>query len=271
MNSAPRQTSAQAGNYAGGTSALLTVSGVGFDYEDSAILGGIDLSVGQGEFVALVGPSGCGKSTLLNLISGVLTPESGQISIAGLDGQSSRLGRVSYMQQDDLLLPWRTIEQNGRLGLELHGVSNAESGRLVRELADSFGLADVLDSMPWQLSGGMRQRVALLRALLPDNRVLLLDEPFGALDAITRGALQQWMLNVLDRASKAVLLVTHDVEEAVLLADRVLVMAPNPGRIVAETTVKLEDRTDPEVTTSASFVAIKRQIRQLLNDRVATL
>ena len=247
---------------------LLAVSGVGFQYENTDVLEDMDLAVDRGEFVALVGPSGCGKSTLLNLISGVLAPSAGHIEVAGVNELVSRLGHVSYMQQKDLLLPWRTVSENGRLGLELRGMDTTESEAEVAHLAESFGLADVLRSMPWQLSGGMRQRVALLRALLPDNPVLLLDEPFGALDAITRSGLQQWLLNVLDRAEKAVLLVTHDVEEAILLGDRVLVMAPDPGRIVAEVEINLDSAAtnDPRITTARDFVETKRQILELLSN-----
>ncbi len=247
---------------------LLAVSGVGFQYESTDVLEDIDLAVDRGEFVALVGPSGCGKSTLLNLISGVLVPSSGHIEVAGVNELVSRLGHVSYMQQKDLLLPWRTVSENGRLGLELRGVGATQSEAEVAHLAESFGLADVLGSMPWQLSGGMRQRVALLRALLPDNPVLLLDEPFGALDAITRSGLQQWLLNVLDRAEKAVLLVTHDVEEAILLCDRVLVMAPDPGRIFAEVEINLHSAATngSRTTTARDFVETKRQILELLSN-----
>ena len=247
---------------------LLAVSGVGFQYENTDVLEDMDLAVDRGEFVALVGPSGCGKSTLLNLISGVLAPSAGHIEVAGVNELVSRLGHVSYMQQKDLLLPWRTVSENGRLGLELRGMDTTESEAEVAHLAESFGLADVLRSMPWQLSGGMRQRVALLRALLPDNPVLLLDEPFGALDAITRSGLQQWLLNVLDRAEKAILLVTHDVEEAILLGDRVLVMAPDPGRIVAEVEINLDSAAtnDPRITTARDFVETKRQILELLSN-----
>jgi ABC-type nitrate/sulfonate/bicarbonate transport system ATPase subunit len=246
--------------------ALVTVSDVGFDYEESRILDQISFNVGRGEFVALVGPSGCGKSTILNLISGVLAPESGHISADGLTDHNDRLGRVSYMQQKDLLLPWRTVAENGRLGLELRGVPKSEAADRVRELATSFGIEDVLDSMPHELSGGMRQRVALLRAVLPDNSVILLDEPFGALDAITRSSLQRWLSDVLDRSDKAVLLVTHDVEEAILLADRVLVMAPNPGRIVAEEALMIDSSLGSEAMLTGEFIALKRHILNLLND-----
>ncbi len=241
--------------------ALLSVSDVGFDYEHSPILSEVSLEVGKGEFLALVGPSGCGKSTLLNLVSGVLSQKTGTIVSNGLTGRKERLGSISYMQQKDLLLPWRTVAENGRLGLELRGESTSQSSKAVGELARVFGIADVLDHMPWQLSGGMRQRVALLRAVLPDNPVLLLDEPFGALDAITRQQLQRWLLNVLDVSEKAVVLVTHDVEEAILLADRVVVMAPNPGRIVRGIHTGYDNKlADDTFLSSSEFLDLKSTI-----------
>ena len=244
--------------------ALLTASGVRFDYEDIPVLDNVDLSVNRGEFVALVGPSGCGKSTLLNLISGLLSPSKGTVSANGIFDSSGRLGNVSYMQQRDLLLPWRTIAENCQLGMELRSISGDVSKVRVKELAKSFGLSDVLNYMPWQLSGGMRQRAALMRTILLDNHVLLLDEPFGALDAITRSALQKWLLSVLVRNDKAVLLVTHDVEEAILLADRVLIMGSEPGRIIAEVDVRLTDSSIESSFTSPAFVELRKDILALL-------
>ena len=251
--------------------ALLTVSGVRFDYEDIPVLDNVDLSVNRGEFVALVGPSGCGKSTLLNLISGLLSPSKGTVSANGIFDSSGRLGNVSYMQQRDLLLPWRTIAENCQLGLELRSISGDVSKVRVKELAKSFGLSDVLNYMPWQLSGGMRQRAALMRTILLDNHVLLLDEPFGALDAITRSALQKWLLSVLVRNDKAVLLVTHDVEEAILLADRVLIMASEPGRIIAEVDVRLTDSSIDSSFTSPAFVELRKDILALLERQEVSL
>lgn len=251
--------------------ALLTVSGVRFDYEDIPVLDNVDLSVNRGEFVALVGPSGCGKSTLLNLISGLLSPSKGTVSANGIFDSSGRLGNVSYMQQRDLLLPWRTIAENCQLGMELRSISGDVSKVRVKELAKSFGLSDVLNYMPWQLSGGMRQRAALMRTILLDNHVLLLDEPFGALDAITRSALQKWLLSVLVRNDKAVLLVTHDVEEAILLADRVLIMASEPGRIIAEVDVRLTDSSIDSSFTSPAFVELRKDILALLERQEVSL
>jgi len=242
----------------------LALDGISYSFADTIhgkahVLENIGFTVRAGEFVALIGPSGCGKSTLLNIIAGLLTPEQGAILLDGDDG-APRLGRVAYMQQRDLLLPWRTVRDNARLGLEFRRVPRAIADEQVRERAERFGLASVLRSYPWQLSGGMRQRTALLRATLPESKVLLLDEPFGALDAITRRELQQWLADVLDRADKAVVLVTHDVEEALLLADRVHVMAADPGRIVASVEVDLLRPRGNEMTTSREFVCLKSHL-----------
>jgi putative hydroxymethylpyrimidine transport system ATP-binding protein len=272
MSSAPIPAHTRSDESVDRSDALLSVANVGFDYENARILDEVTLKVDRGEFVALVGPSGCGKSTLLNLISGVLPTRSGAIRTGSRALRGDRLGNVSYMQQKDLLLPWRTVAENSRLGLEFRGVGRAESMAQVEQLSKSFGLADVLDMMPWQLSGGMRQRAALLRAVLPDNPVLLLDEPFGALDAITRRSLQQWLLNVLDTSDKAVVLVTHDVEESILLADRVLVMAPNPGRIIADIDVDLDSSiSDADISTTPRFIELKKQILSLLNTQESKL
>jgi len=251
--------------------ALLTVSGVGFDYENIPVLDNVDLSLNRGEFVALVGPSGCGKSTLLNLISGLSSPRKGTISANGIFESSARLGNVSYMQQRDLLRSWRTIAENCQLGMELRSISDDVSKTRVQELAKSFGLYDVLDHMPWQLSGGMRQRAALMRTILLENDVLLLDEPFGALDAITRNVLQKWLLSVLVRNDKAVLLVTHDVEEAILLADRVMIMASEPGRIIAEVDVRLAESSIESSFTSPEFVELRKDILELLERQEVSL
>jgi ABC-type nitrate/sulfonate/bicarbonate transport system ATPase subunit len=228
----------------------------------------VNLSVDAGEFVAIVGPSGCGKSTLLNAISGLVEVSSGSVAIDGVT-DSTRLGRVAYMQQRDLLLPWRTVLANARLGLELAGADRQTANAAATERAERFGLQHVLHSYPWQLSGGMRQRVALLRASLQHSGVLLLDEPFGALDAITRMDLQQWLAGVLDRADRAVLLVTHDVDEAILLADRVYVMAVEHGvpggTITARIDVPLPRPRVAEAVTTPEFVELKAELMAALS------
>ena len=220
------------------------------------VLDDINLTVGEGEFVSIIGPSGCGKSTLLNIVAGLDIPDSGTTSVEGTQGSSS-LGQVGYMQQKDLLLPWRSVLNNAALSLELRGVSREESlARASRRLGE-FGLTDHADDYPAQLSGGMRQRVALLRATLADTPLLLLDEPFGALDALTRSEMHSWLIGLLANSGKAVVLVTHDVDEAILLSDRVYVMRSDPGRIASQFNVEIGERMDRGIVTSEAFTTLK--------------
>ncbi len=230
----------------------------------------VSLQVAEGDFAAVIGPSGCGKSTLLNAIAGLSEPFSGSISVDA-DPSAQRLGKIAYMQQKDLLLPWRTVLANARLGLELAGVDQTAANEAATARASEFGLGGVLGSYPWQLSGGMRQRAALLRATLPESSVLLLDEPFGALDAITRRHLQHWLASVLERSHRAVLLVTHDIEEALLLTDRVYVMSPGPGTVVETVAVSLERPRTEATVTSPEFIALKSQLMSLLTESASLI
>ena len=225
---------------------------------------GVSLDVDLGEFVVIVGPSGCGKSTLLNIVAGLMEPDIGSVSLQG-DDKAQRIGRVAYMHQIDLLLPWRDVLSNATLGLEIAGIPRADADARATELAQRFGIADFLDAYPATLSGGMRQRVALLRAVLPDRNVLLLDEPFKALDAITRAELQRWLSDVLDRTNRATVMVTHDVEEALMLGDRVLVMSPRPGRILLELDVDLPRPRPRDVVRDTKFVDYKWQLLSALD------
>jgi ABC-type nitrate/sulfonate/bicarbonate transport system ATPase subunit len=201
-------------------------------------LEGINLHVDEGEFVTLVGPSGSGKSTLFNLIVGLLEPDEGQICING-ESCDHRTGLVGYMPQRDLLLPWRSVLDNAIISQELKGVPKERARSAARELLPLFGLQDFADSYPSALSGGMRQRAALLRTIQTERQILLLDEPFGALDALTRRELQDWLLDVWRRFNQTVLFITHDVEEALYLGDRVIVLSPRPGRVVKSLKVDL--------------------------------
>ena len=231
-------------------------------------LSNVSIDADLGEFVVIVGPSGCGKSTLLNIIAGLTEPDSGTVSLNG-DLNAQRIGRVAYMHQLDLLLPWRNVLSNAVLGLEIAGTPRQDAESKASELAKRFGIADFLDAFPATLSGGMRQRVALLRAVLPERDVLLLDEPFKALDAITRAELQRWLSDVLDRTNRATIMVTHDVEEALMLGDRVLVMSPRPGRILLELDVDLPRPRPRDVVREATFVELKWQLMSALDGAVA--
>jgi NitT/TauT family transport system ATP-binding protein len=211
----------------------------------------VDLRVRRDEVVAVVGPSGCGKTTLLELIAGLQKPDEGTVSAP----------EASYMPQSDLLLPWRDALANAALALECEGVGRSEARRRAEPLFERFGLAEFERARPAELSGGMRQRIAFLRTLLPGREVLLLDEPFGALDSITRGAMQRWLADALSQEPRTVVLVTHDVDEAVFLADRVVVLSPRPGRVVADIEVDI-DR--PRDVTSPEFVAMKRRALEAL-------
>ena len=190
----------------------------------------VSLRIEPGEFVTIIGPSGSGKSTLFNLIVGLLEPDQGEICING-EVCEKRVGRVGYMPQKDLLLPWRSVLDNVTLAMEIGGVNDELAIAQARELLPLFGLHEFQSVYPHALSGGMRQRAALLRTFLTQRNLLLLDEPFGALDALTRRELQDWLLQVWHQFGQTILFVTHDVEEALYLADRVVVLSARPGSI----------------------------------------
>jgi NitT/TauT family transport system ATP-binding protein len=220
----------------------------------------VSFVVRDGEVVALIGPSGCGKSTLLNIGSGLYTPSDGEALVDGERVQGPN-AHVAFMLQKDLLLPWRTVLENVMFGVEIQRLPLAERRRRALALLENFNLADFAGHYPHQLSGGMRQRVALARTLAVDPSVLLLDEPFSAVDAQTRMVLQRELAQSLTRAGKTALLITHDLLEAVTLSDRVLVMSHRPGRIIDEIRVELPQRDDP----------IARREAPRVNDYVARL
>lgn len=220
------------------------------------------------EFVVLLGPSGCGKSTLFQIIAGLLRPTSGEISIHG-EVVTGRAGHVSYMPQRDNLMPWRSVLDNTILGLEVEGVPRREARERGRELCERFGLGEFLSAHPRELSGGMRQRVAFIRTMLFPRDILLLDEPLGALDAQTRLLMQEWLLDVWSELRKTVIFITHDVDEAVFLADRVYVMSARPGEIVDEVAIDLPRPRDPSLRVSAEFVVLRNRLLERI--RVETL
>lgn len=226
-------------------------------------LDGVSLAARNGEFVVLIGPSGCGKSTLLNIICGLVQPDHGEVL---LDGQpvADRTGLLGYMLQKDLLLPWRKVLDNVILGPEISGASRKEARQEAMSLLPLFGLEGFEGSYPATLSGGMRQRAALLRTFLCRRDVMLLDEPFGALDALTRRQLQQWLLEVWSQFGQTIVFVTHDVDEAIYLADRVYVMSPRPGRIKLELGIPLARPRERDMITSSAFVSLKGQLLSAL-------
>src|SRR5437588_2408078 len=223
----------------------------------------IDLTVARGEFVSVIGPSGCGKSTLFNIIAGVEEPTSGTIAIDG-EADIIRAGKTGYMPQQPLLLPWRTVEENVMLGLDVKRNSREKARREAHELRKHFGLAEFATHYPSTLSGGMRQRVALLRTVLFNNSFLLLDEPFGALDALTRLACQMWLLNLWQEFHSSVLFVTHDVSEAILLSDRIYVLSARPEQDIRVVEVELPRPRRSEQLALAQAVQLEQELTALL-------
>jgi ABC-type nitrate/sulfonate/bicarbonate transport system ATPase subunit len=225
----------------------LALRGLGKRFGTLEVLRDLSLEARAGEFVAILGPSGCGKSTAFSILTGGTPASVGEVLVDGVaDGVTA--GRFAYMPQADALLPWRRLLDNATLGLEVRGTPRREARERVRPLLPTFGLDGFERAYPFQLSGGMRQRAALLRTVVQECEVLLLDEPFGALDALTRAEMQRWLESVWEQFRWTVLLVTHDVREAVYLADRIYVLSPRPAEVVAEVAVTLprpRSLTDP--------------------------
>ena len=232
------------------------------------VLAGVDLTVNPRQFVSIIGPSGCGKSTLLNIIAGLDEPDGGTVELDG-DPQGSRLGRIGYMQQKDLLLPWRTVLDNAVLGLELQGIPRRHARQRALELTELFGLRGFENQYPFTLSGGMRQRAAFLRTMLLDQGVVLLDEPFGALDALTRVQMQEWLLELWQTMEKTIVLITHDVDEAILLSQRIYVLTARPGQTKMVIDVELPQPRSYELVTSPSFTHLKAELVTSLREETS--
>src|SRR3954452_1325676 len=227
----------------------------------------LDIRVRPGEVLGLVGPSGCGKSTLLELVSGLREPTGGEIAVRGDARSRARLDGCAYMPQRDLLLPWLSAIDNASLALRNRGASRATARRDAHPLFERFGLAGFERTLPTELSGGMRQRVAFLRTLLSGKPVLLLDEPFASLDAITRAEMQEWLAGALATDPRTVVLVTHDVEEPLYLADRVAVLSARPARVVEQLDVP-SPRADgrDRAVTEPRFVALRERAMKALKE-----
>ena len=249
---------------------VLKADGVGMEYvhprTGRSVLAIDDFSVEiePQQFVTIVGPSGCGKSTFLKIANGLLRPTSGTVTIHGEDVQTARRSRGTVFQ-DASLLPWYTVIRNAAYGLECQGVNRKEAEERARPVLELVGLSGFEDAHPHELSGGMRQRVNVARALTIDPEILLMDEPFASLDAQTREFMQSELLGIWSKSSKTVLFVTHQIDEAVYLSDRVLVMSARPGRLIADITVDIPRPRDLRIKREARFVELEAQVWDLLH------
>ncbi len=252
--------------------AAIALDGVRLAYAGSGgqvlALDGVDLEAADGEFVAVVGPSGCGKSTLLKLVSGLLQPNFGSVRVAGAPAASGHTP-VGVVFQSALLMPWRSVLDNILLQVEVRGLRKADYLEPARKLIQLVGLAEFAHRKPYELSGGMQQRVGLCRALVHDPQILLMDEPFGALDAMTRETMNEELQRIWMERRKTVLLITHSIAEAVYLADRVLVMSQRPGRIVGEVRIDLPRPRRLEMAEHPSFGILAAAVRRHLQSRGA--
>jgi len=228
-------------------------------YEGMPIIDNISFYLDKNEFVTLIGPSGCGKSTIFNMISGIVPIDEGKILIDGQD-YTGEPGHVSYMYQKDLLLPWKRVIDNTALPLFIKGERVEQARKKVIPYLKLFGLEGFEYKYPFQLSGGMRQRAALLRTYMFSRDIVLLDEPFGGLDAITRSKMQTWLLQVIEKIKPSVLFITHDIEEAIYLSDRIYVLTDRPAQIKEEVQISLPKPREREIITSPQFNQFKRRI-----------
>ena len=241
----------------------LEVQNVSKSFNGKPVLNDVSIALNRGELVCLLGVSGGGKTTLFNVISGLLAPDEGRVL---LDGEeiTNTPGRISYMHQKDLLLPYRTIEDNVALPLLLKGMKKKEARSRVSAMFDQFGLEGTEKLYPAQLSGGMRQRAALLRTYMFSQEVALLDEPFSALDTLTKSAIHQWYLSVMEQIELSTLFITHDIDEAILLSDRIYLLSGSPGRITGEIIIE-EPRPRPgDFNLTPAFLQYKRKVMSML-------
>jgi len=250
---------------------LLSVESVSQSYPGSnghdptEALAGITFGVQDGEFVCIVGPSGCGKTTLLRILGGLLAPSAGQVCLRG-EALAGPRREIGYVFQHANLMPWRSLLRNVALPLEVQGVAEREALPRARKALDLVGLAGFEEAYPRQLSGGMAQRAALARTLIHEPELLLLDEPFGALDAITREQMNRELLRVRRAYHVTAVMVTHSIQEAVFLADRVLVMSPRPGRITHEIPIPLTRPREPELLGDSDFARLAQTVRQAIGE-----
>lgn len=224
----------------------------------------INFEIGAGEFVSIVGPSGCGKSTVLTMLAGLMAPSNGVIKVAGAQVKGP-ITNVGIMFQRDLLMDWRTVIDNVLLQADVRGTDRELARAKAVRLLKAAGLGAFQEAYPWELSGGMRQRTALCRALLPDVPLLLLDEPFGALDAMTRDRMNLDLQRLWAADKRTALLITHDISEAIFLSDRVLIMSPSPGKIIEDVRIELPHPRDFSVREEAIFIGYKKKLRGMFD------
>jgi putative hydroxymethylpyrimidine transport system ATP-binding protein len=250
-------------------STMLSLKNVSYAFSQEKglkpIFTGLSMEIQDSEFVSIIGASGSGKSTLFKLITGLLAPTEGEIWINGKESKN-RLGQVGYMPQKDMLLPWRTIIDNVLLPLELSKERNQEKVREVREWLDRFGLLEYECAYPQQLSGGMKQRIAFLRTIMTGQNILLLDEPFGALDALTKRDMHRWLLGLLGDLQKTVLFITHDLEEAILLSDRIYLLSSDPGKAAHEIINPLPRPRNSELIYEPLFIEMRKELERQIHD-----
>lgn len=242
----------------------LEVTNISKRFGSMPVLENVNLTLNQGEIVSLLGVSGCGKTTLFNLIAGLLSPDRGEIRLAG-QRITDMPGQVSYMLQKDLLLPYRTIEDNVALPLILKGMNKKQARHQAGQYFERFGLSQTNKKWPHQLSGGMKQRAALLRTYLFSKDVALLDEPFSALDKITKDQMHQWFLEVMADIQMTVLFVTHDIDEAIMLSDRIYLLAGKPATISQQIIIESPKPRPKDFVTSQEFIHYKKRLIEYLN------
>ena len=241
----------------------LEVKNISKSFDGKPVLKDVSIELNRGELVCLLGVSGGGKTTLFNVISGLLSPDNGQVLLDGED-ITNQSGHISYMLQKDLLLPYRTIEDNAALPLLLKGEKKKEARKKVSPLFEQFGLEGTKKKYPSQLSGGMRQRAALLRTYMFSKDVALLDEPFSALDTLTKSAMHKWYLDVMEKIQLSTLFITHDIDEAILISDRIYLLSGTPGEITGEIVIKEPKPRKNDFNLTAEFLEYKRKILSLL-------